>query len=148
MTTPTDVSRAHNRAIYDMLAPLTSPPTGYQRYFAKVDVPDSDLTYPYLIVWAAPGHRQILTLSGTVSDLTTITQVTVVGRDDDEVLGALDRAADLLHGHRPAIGGRLPGCIRQQPVDRPVRPTDTSRTPDGQPYYMSFALFELNSTAA
>jgi hypothetical protein len=148
VTTPTDVSRAHARAVLDMLTPLTELPTRYQLFFAKVDVTDAALRYPYLIVWPAPGNRQILNLGGNLSDLTTLTQVTAVGRDADEVLSALDRVAELLHGVRPTIPGRLPGFIRQVPADQPVRPTDKSRTPDGQPYYMSFALFSLTSDHA
>lgn len=147
MPTPTDVSRAHGRAIYDLLAPLSGAPCNYQRYFAKVDVGDDALRYPYLIVWAQPGTRGQINMAGNVYDLTTVTQITAVGQDDDEVLAALDQAGALLQGIRPAIDGRLPGQIRQIPTSQPVRETDQARTPAGQPYYMAIALYSLNSTA-
>lgn len=143
MTAASDLSRMHHRAIFDLLDDV-----GQDQFFGKVDVPDTELAYPYLIVWPAPGHRQILNLAGNLSDVTTLSQVTAVGRDVDEVLATLDRAAALLHGHRPTIVGRLVGLIRQQESGEYVRPDDTVHTPDGQPTYMGVAFFTLNSTAA
>lgn len=148
MTTPTDVSRAHNRAIFDLLAPLADPPTSYLRFFGKVDKTDADLTYPYLVAWPAPGYREAVNLTGTVYDLTTVTQITAVGNDVDEVLAVLDRAALLLQAVKPDLPGRLPGRVHEIPTNVPIRETESSRTPKGQPYYMGYCLYQLNSTAA
>jgi hypothetical protein len=142
-----DVSRAHGHAMFDLLAPLTDD-GGVQRFFGQVDVPDAKLKRRYLIVWASPGVRDLLTMAGNLSDLTTTTQITAVGRNVDEVLALLDRAADLLQGVRPVISGRVPGFIRQVPTDTPVRPNETLRTAEGAPTYRGIALFTLNSTAA
>jgi hypothetical protein len=142
-----DASRSHSRAIFDMLAPLHDLDEGYLIFFGKVDVPDSALTYPYLVVWGQAGTRGIVNLAGNLSDLTTVTQVTGVGRDIDETIAVLDRAGELLHGHRPTILGRLPGLIRQVPTGEQIRANEILRTPDGQPTYRGVALFELDSTA-
>lgn len=140
---PSDVSRAHHLAVYGLLATV-----GAQRYFGKVDVPDSELVYPYLIVWPVPATRNQINLAGNLSDAVTISQVTAVGRDVDEVLATLDRAAAALHGVRPVIAGRLPGLIRQQPGNQPVVPDTSVSSDDGQPTYMSASFFALTSTAA
>jgi hypothetical protein len=144
----TSVSRAHGRAIYDLLSPLTTD-GGIQRFFGGINVPDSKLKPRYVIVWAASGHRDMQNMTGTLSSLMTTTQITAVGRNQDEVLALLDRAADLLQGVRPTIAGRLPGLITQVPTDTPARPNETLRTPaDGAPTYRGIALFTLQSTPA
>lgn len=142
------LSRAHAHAIYDLLAPVSAPPYNRQRYFAKVNVSDSELTYPHLIVWPQPATRSQVNLTGTLYDATTTTAITVVGRDDDEVLAVGDLVGELLQGKKPSIEGRIPGQIRNVPSSQPVRETDQSRTPDGQPYYMAVSYYSLNSTAA
>jgi hypothetical protein len=142
-----DTSRAHGHAIFDLLQPLTDL-AGIERFFGKVSGPDSALTYPYLVVWANAGYRELLTMAGNLSDLTTVVQLTGVGRDVDEVLSVLDRSADLLEGVRPFIVGRTCGFIRNIPSGESVRPDETLRTPDGAPTYRGVALYELNSTAA
>lgn len=143
-----DVSRDHHAAIFTLLEPLTDPPTGYQLWLGSIKVPDSALTFPYLVVRRAPGIRNILNLAGNLSDLTTLTQVMAVGRDEDEVLAALDRAAGRLHGKRPVIDGRSPGLIRQVPMNPLVMPSDDVHAPEGQPTYQGVSQYELNSTAA
>lgn len=143
-----DPSRQHHAAIIALLDPLTGPPTNYQLFLGKVTVVDSKLTYPYLCVWRAPGQREIQTLAGTLSDLTTITQINAVAEDEEAVLMALDRVAELLHGKRPSIAGRLPGLIRQVIPDPIVMPNSTINTPAGQPTYEGVLQFQLNSTAA
>jgi hypothetical protein len=149
VTAATDTSRAHTRAIYDLLGPLTELPTEYQRFFAKVNVPDSKLKYPHLIVWATPGVSTMLNFTGTLSARYTVTQITAVGRDEDEVLAALDRADGLLQGVRPNIPGRFPGLIGNIPSGQAITPNETLRTyPDGAPTYRGIALYELQSTPA
>jgi hypothetical protein len=149
VTAATDTSRAHTRAIYDLLKPLTDLPTRYQRFFAKVDVPDSELKYPHLIVWATPGVSTMLNFTGNLSSRATVTQITAVGRDEDEVLAALDRADNLLQGVRPNIPGRLPGLIDNIPAGQAITPNETLRTsPDGAPTYRGIALYALQSTPA
>jgi hypothetical protein len=143
-----DPSRHHVDALAAMIAPLADPPTNYQIYDGKVTRDDGALEDPYLVIWAAPGSRTQINLPGNQSDLTTVTQITAVGRDRTEVLAALDRVAELLQGRRPTIAGRLPGLFRQVSENPYVRPTDTVRGPDGQACYQGVIQFQLNSTAA
>lgn len=145
----TDTSRSHARAIFNRLQPLTELPTRYQVFFAKVDLPDSELKYPHLIVWATPGTSEMINFTGNLSSRATVTQITAVGRDEDEVLAALDRADDLLQGVRPAITGRLPGLITNIPSEQAITDNQTLRTfPDGAPTYRGIALYALQSTPA
>lgn len=147
--TISDPSRAHAHALYDLLtAALSGPPTGYQLYFGGVTATDADLTFPYLIVWPPPGARTQINLAGTMSALVTTIQVTAVGRDVDEVLAALDRAATALQGVRPALPGRRCGQIHQPPdyIPPPVTQSDTTRTSDGRPVYRGVAQYRLTST--
>lgn len=143
-----DPSRQHIAALVAMLTPLTGAPTNYQMYVGKVTRPDGALTNPYFVLWPGIGRRDQVNLPGTLSDLTTTTQITAVGRDVDDVLALLDRAAELLQGKRPVIAGRLPGMFRQVSDNPYIRPTENVRGPDGQACYQGVAQFELNSTAA
>lgn len=148
MTATTDLSRVHQAAFLALLSPLEAAPTAYQIYPNKITVPDSDLTFPYLVVRGAAGDRDILNLTGTLIDLTTITQVMAVGRDEDEVLAALDRAAALIHGVKPTIPGRDPGFIRQLAGSPYVIPSDDVHTDDGQACYQGVTQFTLTSGPA
>jgi hypothetical protein len=142
------VSLDHARAHFDLLAPLTDQ-YEFQRFFAKVDVPDQELTYPYVVVWPRPATAEIVNAAGNVSDRTTVTQVTVVGRDGVEVSAVLDLVLDLLHGAKPQIAGRTPGFIRNVPSGEAIRPDETLRTyPDAAPTYRGVALYTLTSDAA
>lgn len=148
MTAPTDLSRTHRGAVADLLAPLESAPTSYQIYLNKVTVPDAELDFPYLVIRGAPGDRDLINLTGTLVDLTTTTQIMAVGRDEDEVLAALDRAAKLLEGVKPVMPGRNPGFIRQVPGSPYVVPSDDVHTDDGQACYQGVNQFTLTSGPA
>lgn len=148
MTAVSDVSRLHYNAMIAMLQPILDPPTSYQLYPGKVTVPDSELTYPYLVAFQPPGLRNIINFSGTLSELTTTMQLIGVGQDETAVLMILDRAAELLHGKRPTIAGRYPGLVRQVTPDVIPMPDSTINTPAGQETYEGVLQFQLNSTAA
>lgn len=144
-----DVSRLHRDAIRALLAPLESPPTSYQVFLGKVTDPDADLDYPYLTVWSAPAARTPVNLPANVSDATTVTQISVTGRDEDEVLAALDRVAELVQGKPVTIAGRNCGRPRQVSANPYVIPSDDVHTPaEGQATYQGVIQFSLNSDAA
>jgi hypothetical protein len=143
-----DISRLHRDAIRALLAPLESPPTSYQIFTAKVVGSDSDLEYPYLTVWSTPADRTPVNLPGNVSAVATVTQVSATGRDEDEVLAALDRVAELLEGKPVTITGRNPGRPRQVSANPYVIPSDDVHTTDGQATYQGVIQYRLNSTAS
>jgi len=142
------VSLDHRDAIRAMLAPLEASPTEYQIYIGAITVSDDELEFPYIVVWAAPGHRDLINLTGNSLDLTTLTQLTVTGRDDTEAMAALDLAAGLLVGKKPTLDGRMPGFIRQINDEPIVTPVDDVHGPDGQPAYQAIAQFSVTSSAA
>jgi len=92
----------------------------------------------------------VVTPDGTAYSYDPAGQVTAAGTSVNEVLSALDRAAEALHRQRPAVPGRVFGLIRQVPGTFPPAPTrdDRVHTPDGRPVFFSYALFVLYSTAA
>lgn len=138
-----DPSRAHGQAIHALAVQA-----GYPMFFGKVTAADTDLEYPYGVVWPPPARRDLITMAGRTATATTTTQISVVGRDPVEVAAALDRIDDQLVGVRPDIEGRR--CSRiasRSPGQVPIR-DDTTRTPDGQPVYMAVGLYELTSTPA
>lgn len=143
-----DISLLHRDAIRTLLAPLEAAPTSFQIFTGKVTVEDWDLLFPYLTVWSAPASRAPVNMSGNVTDATTITQITATGQDEDEVLAALDCAAELLEGKRVTIVGRTCGRPHQVPGNPYVSPSDDVHTPSGQATYQGVIQFSLNSDAA
>lgn len=138
-----DPSRAHAHAIKGLIED-TAP--NAKVYLGKVTDSDSALTYPYLIVWPPPGYRDLTALAGAGHTLTTVVQVTAVGRDVDEVLAALDRVTDTLVGVTPAIVGRRCTRVSDESPGQPPEKSDITRTPDGQPVYRGYGLYRLMST--
>lgn len=139
-----DPSRAHALAIKALIDAAVE----YTGYLGKVTDADADLTYPYWILWPPPASRALDRLAGNGHTLTTVTQVTVVGRDVDEVLAALDRIAAAVVGVQPVIAGRNCGRIEDLSPGQPPQESDVTRTPDGQPVYRAIGLYQLMSTAA
>lgn len=138
-----DPSRAHAHTIHDLIGAAVE----YVGYFGKVTDADSDLTYPYWITWPPAGIRTLDRLAGTGHQFTTVTQVTVVGRDVDEVLAALDRIGAALVGVTPQIAGRSCGRIGDLSPGQVPEKSDVTRTPEGQPVYRAIGLYQLMSTA-
>lgn len=141
-----DPSRSHATVIHALLNAVGD----YTVYLGGVTDTDADLTYPYLVVWPPPGARTRTDLAGSSSDLTTVTQITAVGRDAVEVLAALDRVAVALQGVRPTLDGRAAGQIHQAEdfTPPPVVQSDASRTADGRPVFRGVAMYRLHSTPA
>lgn len=144
MAAMVDPSRAHAKAIDDLIDAAVE----YKLYRGKVTDDDADLTYPYLISWPAPGNRTLDRLAGTGHRFTTTQQITAVGRDVGEVIAALDRVAAAVVGVAPQIAGRRCGRIVDVSPGQVPEKSDVTRTPEGQPVYRSFGLFQLMSTPA
>jgi hypothetical protein len=145
MTQPiTDPSRLHAHAIHDLLS------SGLTCTVYLGEVTDTAPALPYLIVWPPPAQRIRENLAGNLSSVTTVTQLTAVGQNVDEVLATLDRAAGLLQGTRPDLPGRKPGQIHQSPefTPPPVTQSDVTRTTDGRPVYRGIDQYRLYSTPA
>lgn len=130
--------------MYDLLKPLVDL-YGYQRFYAEVDVPDSELKFPFVVVWPMSPSSDLVNATGTLVDRTNLTQVSVTGRDADEVGAALDLVDGLLVGKKPTIAGRDPGFIRGVPNNVPIRPNETLRTSEGAPTYLGTALYTVTS---
>lgn len=147
MTTPLDPSRAHAQVFVAMVRAGVATEE-YDVYVAKVNKPDAEITYPHLVVWPPPVSRGATTLGGYDGNATSTFQITGVGRTDDEVLAALDRAAAALHRRRPVIPGRRCGLITQVGEGGPPAPQvdPEHRTADGQPVFFSFLQFRFLST--
>lgn len=148
-----DVSRQHAAALAAMLdAALAGLQTGgaWRVYVGEVTDPEAEVTYPYLVVWPPPAFRPTNTLAGYDGVARSTIQVTAAGTTVDEVLACLDRAATALHRRRPQIAGRRATPITQQPGATPPAPSrdDTVHTADGRPVFYSFALYQVESTAA
>lgn len=149
----TDVSRQHAAAVKTMIeAAVAGEAQGgrYRVYVGEVTTDESATEYPYFVVWPPPAMRPVNTLAGNDGAAASTIQVTAAGSSVDEVLAALDRAAEALHRRRPHIPGRVCGLISQVPGAVPPAPQrdDRVNTPDGRPVFFSFALFSLYSTAA
>lgn len=154
MTAPaTDVSRQHADAIADLanaaLAPIQVAGR-YRVYVGEVTTAETEMVYPYVVVWPAPAMRPTNTSNGYDGAATTTTQITAAGNSVDEVLAALDRVAAGLHRRRPLIPGRQCSPLTQVPGSQPPQPErdDQVTTPTGRPVFFSFALFSLYSTPA
>jgi hypothetical protein len=140
-----DPSNQHAEAIHGLLVDNSD----FTWHFAEVVPADSDLTFPYGVVWPAPGGRPPVTLAGNSSLVSTVTRITGVGRDPNEVLAVLDRAAEILHRVIPVIPGRRCSAITQDPTGGP--PVDVERDPqvrtaDGRPVFYAPLRFALMST--
>lgn len=140
----TDIGWMHAEGLAALLAPL--PCT---LYIGEVTDADEDLTFPYLVLWPPPASRPTTTLNGYGGEATTVTQLTASGASPREAITALDRAAALLHRRRPTIPGRRCSLISytEGAAGPPQpQPDPQARTPDGQPIYVTFALFTLHSS--
>lgn len=140
-----DPSRAHALAIHYLL----DNGADFAWHFGRVLPADSALTFPYGVVWPAPGTRPVVTLAGNPGFVSTVTRVTGVGRDPDEVLAVLDRAAEVLHRVIPAIAGRRCSPITQDPaggVPPDVEKDPQVRTADGRPVFYAPMRFTLMSS--
>lgn len=139
----TDVGYAHAEALRLLLDVLP-----YAVYLGKVTETDSELRYPYLVVWPPPPLRTGQNLTGTLLSATTRTQVSAIGQDVRETLTALDRVDARLQANRPVVLGRSCGLFSQVAVSGSPAPNPSVRTPDGQPTHLAWAIYALTSIPA
>jgi hypothetical protein len=141
-----EISRRFGRAVEALV--LAALP-GRDVFYGKVDKPDAELTFPYVVVWAIPSARVRRNLSGTIASPDSRVQLTGVGRDPDEVCSALDHAAAALHGKKPNLGeGWNAGRIWEMPVEQAVTKNEDLWTPQGSPTYRGVSMFRLSSEPA
>lgn len=143
---PRDISRAHARALKQMVEDAVD----YEVFVGRPNRLDSELTYPHLIVWPSPANRQQVNLTASSASPESLIQITAIGRDPDEAMTALDRAAAALQGRKPPlnIAGWRPGRVKEQPVNQPASKNEELSTPDGQPTYRAWSLFRIRSEPA
>ena len=115
-----DPSRQHAAAIHGLIR--SAVPSTVDVYLGKVDKADADLHLPLPGDLAAPGNPQRRLPRPLGRHLRTTTQITAAGTTVDEVLAALDRAADAMHCVTPTIPGRNCGQLRQLEGAAPPRP--------------------------
>lgn len=140
----TDIGWLHAEGMAGLLTALP-----YTLYIGAVTDADDTLVYPYLVLWPPPATRPAVTLNGYGGEATTVTQLTATGRTPRETITALDRASALLHRRRPTIPGRRCSLITYTEgaaAPPQPQPDPQARTPDGQPIYVTFALFTLHSS--
>ena len=145
-----DISRLHAQAVFGLIR--AALPMSVDVYLARINKPDSLITYPYLVLWPPPARRLNDSLHGWAGGATTRMQITGAGSSEDEVLAVLDRAADAVHGVTPTIAGRDCGQIRQPDDAPPPIVVDPEvKTPGDQPgrdIFVGFLFVDLHSTAA
>jgi len=118
-------------------------------YYPRVDRPDSELTYPYVVQWLIPSTKQVVNLTGSLVSVDLRGQLTGVGRDQDEVLSALDRAGFALVGRRiNGLPGWKSGIVREMPVHQPVSKNEEVWTPQHTPTFRSWAMFRMTAERA
>lgn len=140
-----DVSRAFARAVNTLLRDKLATDV----YYPRVDRPDDQITYPYVVQWLIPGTKQLVNLSGSLIAVDLRLQLTGVGRDQDEVLSVLDRAGFALAGRRiHGMPGWKSGLVREMPVYQPVTKNEEVPTPAHTPTFRSWAMFRLSAERA
>lgn len=152
LTAP-DVSRQHGAALAAMLSAALAGEQAqgrYRVYVGEVTTPEAEITYPYLVVWPSPAYLPTNTMAGYDGAVRSTIQITAAGVSVDEVLAALDRVGVALHRRRPQITGRNCSPLTQLPGAVPPAPNrdEHVHTPDGRPVFYSFALYQMQSTAA
>jgi hypothetical protein len=141
-----DISRLFGRAVQTMLQDAL--PIDTDVFYGKVTKADSQLTFPYVVVWLSPSTLVRANLTGTIASPDSRLQITGVGRDEDEVASVLDRAGTALHGKRPTINGYRPGLMWQVPAEIPIVKNEDLWTPQGTPTYRGVSMFRLSCEPA
>lgn len=138
MTAPS--SRLHADALYAL---LDADPvlTTYDH-----EVPDNPVT-PYAVLYVRPGVAGSPNAALGSPDLTMPFQVTAVGTDRNEALGAIDRARAAYLEKTPVVAGRSCEPIWEE-ASLDVRRDETTRTADGRPLFYGAVLFGLLSHPA
>lgn len=138
-----DISRLFGRAVQDLLE--AALPAGTDVFYGKVTRSDSELTYPYVVVWVIPATLIRGNLAGNLASPDSRVQLTGVGRDEDEVASVHDRCGYALQGQRPTITGYRAGLIWQVPIQVPITRNEDLWTPEGTPTYRGVSMFRLSS---
>lgn len=146
-TAPSDIARLHMQAVATRLTTYLSA-EAYTVYQGEVTDNEDAITYPYLVVWAAPVHRPVITMGGYDGTAASIVQVTAAGTSPNEVLAAADRASEALHLWRPTIAGRDCDRLQMDPAAPPPYPLRDPKvtTIDGRPVYSTVITLGFAST--
>lgn len=140
-----DPSRLHLLAFAGLIT--AALPDTVDLYTGRVSKPDSELRWPYLVLWPSAARRATPDLNGYAGQVSTRTQITGAGTTIDEALAVLDRASEALHGVTPTIVGRDCGWIRVgEDVSGPTVAAPGEKTADGRDIYVGYLFAELTST--
>lgn len=120
--------------------------TGYPVELGAPKTPDSQVTYPHLVLWLPPLRHAGPDLEPASTALSAVIQVTAVGRDQDEVLAACDRAAAQLAHRRPVVDQLDCAPLDPVPLDMPVAEDPKVRTRDGRPIYFAPTQYRVYAT--
>ena len=116
-------------------------------HYGGVQVPDSELVYPYIVHWPIPAVGEIANLAGNLIPRLNEVRFVVCGRDADEVLWALDEIAAALIGQRPVIDGWNCNLIRQGPDRAPVVENPKALF-QGRPTWTGWGLYRMGAEPA
>lgn len=116
-------------------------------YYGGVQVPESELVYPYVVHWPVPATGHIANLAGNLIPKMNEARFVVCGRDTDEVLWALDEIAGALIGQRPVIDGWRCNKIRQHPDTKPVL-QNTKALFQGRPTWTGWGHYLMGAEPA
>lgn len=154
MSAPIAAARPHAVAVTVMLADgfdaLGLRADGAYRVYESRVAGDVALICPYFVLHPGAGYRTSERITGRSDRFDQDVQVTVVGRNQTEVLAAADAACEVLLDRRPAVAGRATWRIRQIPGTPPVPVVDrTVLDPaTGEPVLYLPLLFGVASTPA
>lgn len=126
---------------------VTAQAPAWQYHYGGVQIPNEQLTFPYLVQWPVPARGEIANLAGNLIPKINDARFVAVGKDVDEVLWGLDQVAAALTGKRPVVEGWACNFIREIPIDQPV-----SENKDvlfgGRPTYMGWSHYRMGAEPA
>lgn len=137
----TQISRPFQLAVKAM---VTAQVPTWQYHYGGVQIPNEDLTYPYLVQWPVPARGAIANLGGNLIPKTNDVRFVACGKDTDEVLWALDQVATALIGKRPVIDGWGCNFITEVPEDQPVSENKDVLF-DGRPTFRGWAHYRMGA---
>lgn len=138
---------SHADAMFNLLRPVFEP-LGYGLYNGETPGEESEILYPYAVLWHVPALRQSVVLRGYAGEIFTRVPITFAGLSPRDVAGIADRGSAALHRVRPVIPGRRCGDIEQEQLAIPAAPRpDPNVMPSGRLIYYLPLAFELYSSA-
>lgn len=136
------ISRPFQLAVKAMVEAAV-PAFGY--HYGGVQVPDDQLTYPYIVQWPVPATGHIANLGGNLIPRMNDVRFVVCGKDTDEVLWALDELGAALRGKKPLIDGWGCNFIHEIPGENQPVSENTDILFNGRPTYRGWAHYRMGA---